>query len=248
MLLDGKVALVTGSSQGLGRTIACHLCKAGARGVAFDKSTSFEDLPQGWLSMSGDVGDENSLAKAISFADTKFGGLDIVVANAGLVPQWRETEHIDLDEWRQVFEVNVGGVIATIKHAVPLLKKQGGAIVVMGSLNSHRAHPRQCLYTATKHAVMGIVRSTAMDLGQYGIRVNAMGPGPIATDALVGRIRTRADQGGHSADEVIDQLARESALKRMATEEEVAKLAVFLASENASGLTGQLVPIDAGIL
>jgi len=248
MLLDGKVALVTGASQGLGRTISSHLGQAGARGVAFDKLTSFDDLPQGWVSMSGDVRDENSLAEAASLAHSKFGSLDIVIANAGLVPPWRQTEHIDLDEWRQVFEVNVSGVIATIKHSVPFLKKHGGAIVVMGSLNSHRAHPRQCLYTATKHAVLGIVRATAMDLGQYGIRVNALGPGPIATEALVGRIHARANQGALPGDEALSQLAKGSALERMATEEEVAKLAVFLASENASGLTGQLVAVDAGIL
>jgi NAD(P)-dependent dehydrogenase (short-subunit alcohol dehydrogenase family) len=248
MLLNGKVALVTGASRGLGRTIASHLGEAGASGVAFDKSITFDDLPPDWVSMSGDVSDENSLAEAISVANREFGGLDIVVANAGLVPPWRGTEHIDLDEWRDVFEINVSGVIATIKQAVPLLKKRGGAIIVMGSLNSQRAHPRQCLYTATKHAVLGIVRATAMDLGQYGIRVNALGPGPIATEALVGRIHARADQGGLGVDEAFDQLAKGSALGRLATEAEVAKLAVFLASENASGLTGQLVPIDAGML
>ncbi len=248
MLLENKVALVTGASQGLGRTITTHLGKAGANGVAFDKQNSFEELPQGWVSMSGDVREENSLVNAVSLANSEFGNLDIVIANAGLVPPWRETEHIDLEEWQRVFEVNVSGVIATIKHAVPLLKKNGGTIIVMGSLNSHRAHPRQCLYTATKHAVLGIVRATAMDLGRYGIRVNAIGPGPIATEALVGRIHTRADQGGLPADEAFIQLAGGSALERMATEEEVAKLAVFLASENSSGLTGQLVPIDAGVL
>ena len=76
------------------------------------------------------------------------------------------------------------------------MNETGGFVVVMGSLNSHRAHPRQCLYTATKHAVLGIVRATALDLGRFGICVNALGPGPIATQALLDRIQARTKQGG----------------------------------------------------
>ena len=248
MLFKDKVALVTGASKGLGRTIASHLAEVGVRGIAFDKSEVFDELPENWLSFSGDVTDEQSLVEAASLVESEFGRLDIVVANAGLVPPWRETENIDLDEWRQVFEVNVSGIIATIKQTVPLLKKRGGAIVVMGSLNSHRAHPQQCLYTASKHAVLGITRATAMDLGRYGIRVNALGPGPIATEALAGRVQSRAEQGGLPEGEAFEQLSAGGALQRLATEDEVAKLTVFLASENSSGMTGQLVPIDAGYL
>lgn len=247
-MFEDQIALVTGASNGLGRTIASHLSEAGARGIAFDMSEAFDDLPQNWVSFSGDVTDEQSLVEAVSLVESKFGRLDIVVANAGIVPPWKETENIDLNEWQQVFEVNVAGVIATIKHSVPLLKRQGGTIVVMGSLNSHRAHPQQCLYTASKHAVLGITRSTAMDLGRYGIRVNALGPGPIATEALIERVQARAKQGGLQMDEAFKQMATASALQRLTTENEVAKLAVYLASENSSGMTGQLVPIDAGYL
>ena len=117
----------------------------------------------------------------------------------------------------------------------------------MGSLNSRRAHPSQCLYTASKHAVLGIVRATALDLGRYTIRVNALAPGPVATDALLERIHARADEGSLPAEKTIALYAGEAALGRMATTDEVAKTALFLASDQSSVITGQLISVDAGL-
>ena len=245
-LLAGKVAFVTGSSAGLGRAIVGEFAAAGAIGAGFDIEDG-DVLPEGWLDIRGDVSVEDEIAAAVARIGDEHGRLDTVVANAGLVPPWRETADIELDEWDRVFAVNVRGVIATIKHSVPYLKKSGGSILVMGSLNSRRAHGRQCLYTATKHAVLGIVRATALDLGRYGIRVNALGPGPIATDALLGRLQKREQQGEPQADEVLAQFAGDTALGRIATEQDVARAAVFLVSELSSGMTGQILPVDAGL-
>jgi len=245
--LNGKIALVTGAARGLGRTIAGHLANAGVTGLAFDIASEFEELPTTWLSHQGSVIDESDLAGAMETIRNKFGRLDVVVANAGVVPPWHETEYIDIAEWDQVFSVNVRGVIATIKHSIPLMKECGGSIIAMGSLNSRRAHPSQCLYTASKHAVLGIVRATALDLGRYNIRVNALGPGPIATDALLDRIHTRAQKDGPPAEKVIALYASETALGRMATTDEVARTALFLASDQSSGITGQLISVDAGL-
>ena len=245
-LLAGKVAFVTGSSTGLGRAIVEEFAAAGAIGAGFDIEDG-DTLPGGWLDIRGDVTVEDEIAAAVARIGDEHGRLDSVVANAGLVPPGSETENIDLDEWDHVFAVNVRGVIATIKHSVPLMKRDGGSIVVMGSLNSRRAHGRQCLYTASKHAVLGIVRATALDLGRYGIRVNALGPGPIATDALLGRLHKRVGDGEPVPDEVLAQFASDTALGRMATEQDVARAAVFLASELSSGMTGQILPVDAGL-
>ena len=246
-ILDGKIAFVTGAARGLGRTIAGHLADAGALGLGFDAQPDFDDLPQGWISLQGDVTDEKSLAQAVELIKKKFGRLDILIANAGMVPPWSETDAIDLDEWDRIFAVNVRGVMASIKQTTPLMKETGGSIIAMGSLNSYRAHPRQCLYTATKHAVLGIVRATALDLGRYNIRVNALGPGPIATEALVERIQTRSKGGGPSMEDTLEGLSADTALGRLVTEDEVAKAALYLASEQSSGFTGQLLPIDAGL-
>ncbi|MBT8079809.1 MAG: SDR family oxidoreductase, partial [Gammaproteobacteria bacterium] len=210
--LDGRAALVTGGAAGLGRVISHSLADAGATGLVLDTAEHCADLPPGWFLQQGDVASEQDVAAAVADIDRRFGRLDIVIANAGLVPPWHETGDIDLEEWDRVFAVNVRGVAATIKHSVPLLRRDGGSIVVMASLNSRRGHPQQCLYTASKHAVLGIVRSVALDLGRFGIRVNALGPGPIATHALTERIRHRAGQGGPPLDEALASYAADTAL------------------------------------
>jgi len=174
-----------------------------------------------------------------------FGGLDIVVANAGVVLPWRETEQIVLDEWDHTFAINVRGVIATIKAAIPAMKERGGSIITLGSEASYNGHPRQAAYVASKHAVLGIVRSAALDLGRYQIRVNAIGPGTIATDALLSRVASRATPT-QSAAQILDNAVQATALGRLATEKEVASTVLFLASELASGISGVIVPITAG--
>jgi NAD(P)-dependent dehydrogenase (short-subunit alcohol dehydrogenase family) len=204
------------------------------------------DAPEGWLSLVGDVTEEASIGRAVDAAVSWLGRLDVVVANAGIVPPWTETAALDLDELDRVLAVNVRGVAATLKHAVPHLRERGGSIVVMASMNAHRAHPRQHVYTVSKHAVLGLARSAALDLGRFGIRVNALGPGPVLTDAYRGRLERRADEGGLPFDEAVRQ-ASETAIGRMVTEEDVARAALFLASDLSSGVTGALLPVDGGL-
>lgn len=246
-LLQGKTALVTGGAGGLGRAIAHTLRDAGASGTVVDlsESAAIAGAPEGWRGRAADVRDEATLVSAVRSTVEAFGGLDIVVANAGVVLPWRETEHISLDEWEHTFAINVRGVIATIKAAIPALKERGGSIIALGSEASYNGHPRQAAYVASKHAVLGIVRSTALDLGRYQIRVNAIGPGTIATDALLARVASRAT-AAQSAAQILDNAVQATALGRLATEKDVANTVLFLASELASGITGALVPITAG--
>ena len=244
-LLAGKVALVTGGAQGLGRAIAEGFAAAGARGLLFDRLPAGDSLPDGWRFESGDVAVEDDVARAVARLREEFGRLDVVMANAGIVPPWQDTEAIDFAEWDRVFAVNARGVMATIKHAVPLMKQQGGAIVAMGSTNSWIGHAKQAAYTASKHAVLGIVRAAALDVGRFGIRVNALCPGPVATDALLARVRRRAGEGGVPVEETLRRYS-ETALGRMVTAADVVGAAIFLASDLSSGITGQLIPVDAG--
>ena len=223
------------------------LAEAGACGYGLDIADADESLPTGWEMLYGDVTSEADIAEAVNTIRDHYGRLDIVIANAGIVPPWSETAEINLEEWDKVFAVNVRGVIATLKHTVPLMSEHGGSIVAMGSLNSRRAHALQCAYTASKHAVLGIVRSAALDLGRHGIRVNALGPGPVATQALRDRVQKRAAAGGPSADDVLATLGKETALGRMVSEDDVARVALFLASDLSGGVTGQILPVDAGL-
>jgi len=247
-LLHGRVAVVTGGASGLGRAIVSAFARAGARGAALDLPAALRqaELPPGWHGIAADVADERGVADAFAKVASTFDRLDVVVANAGVVPPWRHIEDIDLDEWDAVFAVNVRGVMATIKHAAPRLRRPGGSIVAMASMNATRAHPMQTLYTASKHAVLGIVRAAALDLGRHGIRVNALAPGPIATEALLARMQARAEQGGLPVAAAL-QAASQTALGRMASDRDVADAAVFLASELAGSMTGAMLPVDGGL-
>ncbi len=248
-LVDGKVAFVTGAARGLGHTIVGELAAAGAVGYMFDilPQSDAGGIPDGWSYARGDVTNQDDVAKAMADLDERHGQLDIAVANAGVVPPWSSIPELDIVQWRRTFAVNVDGVAITIKIASKQMIRSGGSIVAMGSLNTWQGHPKQAAYVASKHAVLGLVRSAALDLGQYNIRVNALGPGPIATDALVGRVRDRQAAGGSQVHEALQAMAAATALGRRATETDVAKACLFLASDLASGVTGQLVPVDAGL-
>lgn len=246
-LLDGRIALITGAGGGLGLAIARRFAEEGAQGLGVDLDDPSEVLPEAWFGAAADVTREGDMEQSFTAAKAHFGRLDVVVANAGLVPAWSTIEDLDLAEWDRVFAVNVRGVAATLKHAVPLMKQHGGSIIVMGSLNSWHAHPSQTLYTATKHAVLGIVRAAAADLGRYGIRVNALGPGPIATQALLSRVGIRATLAGARPEEELDTMAQATHLRRIATQADVAATALFLASNLSAAQTGHLIPVDCGM-
>ncbi len=162
------------------------------------------------------------------------------------MPPWRDSEAIELGEWDRVFAVNVRGAMATIKHAPPLMKTAGGTIIVMASVNALVAHPKQAAYTASKHAMLGIVRATARDLGGFAIRVNALAPGPVATAALLRRLEARAAARGLSATEQLRRYA-ETPMGRMATATDVVGAAIFFASTLSAGITGQILAVDAGL-
>jgi NAD(P)-dependent dehydrogenase (short-subunit alcohol dehydrogenase family) len=248
-LLADRVALVTGGCRGIGRTIVDRFAEHGASGIAVDlaKETANCRLPSGFTAGVADVTQEDQIVSLMAEAAKRFDSLDIVVANAGVVPPWHETDGLDLEEWDRVFAVNARGVAAIIKHAVPLMRAHGGAIVVTASVNALKPHARQLTYTATKHATVGIIRCAALDLGRFNIRVNGIAPGPIATAALRERIRYRSAIGGPPEDAALSELAEQAPLGRIATEQEVAKAALFLASDLASAITGHLLPVDAGL-
>jgi NAD(P)-dependent dehydrogenase (short-subunit alcohol dehydrogenase family) len=244
--LAGRRALVTGAASGIGAAIAARFASAGARGVTLDVAAP-SSPPADWKPLIADVRSEDAVARAcVEAASQLGGGIDLLVAAAGIVPPWRRVDELDLEEWDEVFAVNVRGIAATLKHAAPLVT-DGGAIVAIASLNSWRGDPNLASYVASKHAVLGIVRSAAIDLGRRGIRVNAVGPGPIATDALRSRIEHRARAGGLALDDALAAAAARTSLGRIATTDDVAGAALFLASDLAGAITGQLLPVDGGL-
>ena len=244
-LLAGRLTVVTGGGSGLGAAIAAGLAAAGAAGILIDQVFhAGAPVPAGWTSVVADVTDPAAQAAAF---DQLAGPPQVVVACAGVVPPWTNMADLDAGRWEDVFAVNVRGVMLTIREAVRRMGDRGGSIVAISSLNGWKGDPHLPSYTASKHAVVGLVRSAALDVGQYGIRVNAVAPGPIATAALRGRMAARAGQLGLSVEDALRQAASQTALRRIATESEVAAAVLFLASDMSSGITGQLLSVDAGL-
>lgn len=246
--LDGRRALITGGGRGLGNAIARRLSASGAEIHLIDLPEMLADLPEGWTAIPLDLCAEDA-EHQLSRISESFQGLDILVANAGTVPPWRSVDALDRNEWQKVMTLNVWAVAGTLGAFTPALERSGrGSAILMASINGYKAHPKQVLYTASKHAVIGIMRAAALDLGARGIRVNALAPGPIATDALLGRIEVRHKGGGPRPEDALAALAEETALGRMATAEDVASVAHFLASDASGGMTGAVLPVEAGLV
>jgi 3alpha(or 20beta)-hydroxysteroid dehydrogenase len=241
--LEGRRALVSGGASGIGRAVLDALHRAGACGTVLDVRAPVEPLPDGWQLAEADVRDD----AAVWGAGSSAGELDVLVAAAGIVPPWRGLTGFDAAEFDNVLRLNALGVAATIAHAIPLLR-DGAAIVAIASLNSWRGDANIPAYAASKHAVLGIVRSAALELGPRGIRVNCVGPGPIATEALLSRMETRARERGVPVEEALRLAAEGTSLRRLATVEDVANTVLFLACDLSNGITGHLIPVDAGIL
>jgi NAD(P)-dependent dehydrogenase (short-subunit alcohol dehydrogenase family) len=247
-LLTGRRALVTGGARGIGAAVAERFAREGAQGIVLDLEQALAEgrAPDGWTRVPADLRDDVDVARAFEVVAERSERLDVLVAAAGIVPPWRGVEDLDLEEWDRVFSVNARGVAATLRHAAPLLAP-GASIVVIASLNAWRGDPNLMAYVASKHAALGIVRSAALDLGRRGIRVNGVAPGPIATDALLERMRARERERGIAVADALTQAAEATALGRIATADEVAAAALFLASDLASAITGHLLPVDGGI-
>lgn len=247
--LSGRRAVVTGGAQGLGLAIAQTFADAGATLTVIDLAHVLDnaDLPVAWHAVAMDLGAADSLVAQSRLA-ADLGSVDIVVANAGVVPTWRRVAELDADEWQRVMSINTWGVAATLGGFADALAASGrGTAVVMASINGYKAHPRQVLYSASKHAAIGIMRAAALDLGRHGIRVNALAPGAIATEALQQRIIGRQAEGGPDLDTALTTLDAETALGAIATPQQVANAALWLASDASAGITGIVVPVEAGL-
>ena len=247
--LNGRHAVITGGAQGLGLCIARTLADAGARITIIDIAPALATvtLAPDWNVAELDLGHQDSLKKQRQLAES-LGIVDIVVANAGIVPPWRGVADLDGAEWAHVMAVNTWGVAATLGgFTASLAQSRHASVVVMASINGYRAHPQQVLYTASKHAAIGIMRAAALDLGKQGIRVNALAPGPIATPALQQRIDERYANGGPEPNTAFAALDAQTALGHIASPQQVANAALWLASDASAGITGVVLPVEAGL-
>jgi NAD(P)-dependent dehydrogenase (short-subunit alcohol dehydrogenase family) len=249
-ILDGKVAVVTGGGAGIGAAICREFAKAGARVVVADidgaqaeaTAAQFCGLP-----VVADVRLEDSVSALFAACEVAYQRLDILVNNAGIVPPHASIWELNLVDWEEVMAVNLRGPYLCTKHAMPLLKRQGGSIINMSSRMGLHGAAKQSHYCASKFALRGLTESVAHEAGPHGVRVNSLCPGTVDTERFRERIAGRAKSAGVTAEEIIAKSFTESAaLRRVVRPEEVAGTALFLASDAAGAITGEHIRIDAG--
>ncbi|WP_049556588.1 SDR family NAD(P)-dependent oxidoreductase [Nonomuraea sp. SBT364] len=243
---DGKVALVTGGSTGIGRAVVDRLADGGASVVfcGADKEAAFES--EHVTGVVADVRRAGDMRDLVDLAVARHGGLDVVVTCAG-VQRYGTVVDTPEEVWDEVMDVNLKGVFLTCKAAVPRLKARGGgSIVVMSSVQAFASQAQVAAYTASKSALNGLTRAMALDHAADGIRVNVVCPGSVDTPML----RWAADlwRGGRSQEEQVAEWGRSHPLGRVARAEEVAELVAFLAGPRSSFITGAEHRVDGGLL
>jgi 2-keto-3-deoxy-L-fuconate dehydrogenase len=246
--LQGKVALVTAAGQGIGRAIAEAFVTEGAQVIATDIDDGKLAGLNGAKRLKLDVLSNDAVAALARDVDNEFGGLDVLANIAGYVHHGTVLECGDRD-WDFSFDLNVKSMHRTIKAFLPgMLKKGKGSIVNMSSaVSSMKGLPNRYIYGASKAAVIGLTKAVAADFIRKGIRCNAICPGTIESPSLEDRIATQSKNTGKPLDAIRKDFIDRQPMGRIGTPQEVAALAVFLASDESSYITGQPHLVDGGL-
>jgi NAD(P)-dependent dehydrogenase (short-subunit alcohol dehydrogenase family) len=252
-MLSDRVAIVTGAGHGIGRAVALALARAGARVAAVDVDASAAqataDAASGGLAIAADVGDLSDIDKMVRQVVDAFGRVDVLVNNAGVT---RRAAIMDLTEadWDRILRVNAKGVFFCLQRvAREMIPRKSGVIVNIASISGKGyAGTSNAIYAASKGAVLGLTRIAALQLAPHNINVNAICPGTTVTALSDANLRDRAREQGVSVDEMARRRNAGIPLGRPNDPEDVAALAVFLASPGARNITGQSVNVDGGII
>jgi len=254
MKLAGKVAAITGGTAGMGRGIAEAFLAEGAKVALFarnpDKGAKvLEELGAGEnaIFVAGDVMSQQDLESFVDQAKAHFGTLDILVNNAGGAGDLQPLVNLSDHAFDEAMKWNVYSTFWASRRALPTMLEKGfGRIINISSMEGKHGKPVLTAYSAAKHAVNGMTKSLAREVGAAGVTVNAICPGIVITDIIKNNGPATAKAMGLEFEEMIELFAQEAAIKRPNTVEEVAAVAVLLASEAGGGITGQQISVDGG--
>ena len=243
-----KVALVTGGTSGIGKTTAIEFARAGAQVVVSGRRekegaevvAEIEKLGGAAAFIRADVSKGGDVKAMVDFTVATYGRLDIAFNNAGV--EWMGTlDQATESEYRRVFDINVWGVLSSMRHEIPaMLKTGGGAIVNTSSVAGHIGMAQVSIYIASKHAVEGFSKSVALEFAKQNIRVNTVAPGPIATDMV--------DRFAGKEGPMLDYLKSLVPLGRIGDSEQIAAAVLYLCSDDAKFTTGTSLVVDGGLI
>lgn len=247
--LARKVALITGAGAGIGLAAARILAREGASVVLVDLheaalADAVTTIGERASYIVADVSDAASMQQAVGTTVQRHGGIDVFVANAGIEGAVTGIVDYPIEQFDRVMAVNVRGVWLGIKYVVPVMRQRGGgSIVITSSGAGTRGMPKMSPYCASKHAVIGIMRSAAIECAKDNIRVNTVNPGPVET-RMMRSIEENLAPG--AAEKIKQRFEHATPLKRYAAPEEIAQMIVFLASDASSYCTGAVYAVDGG--
>jgi len=261
MILEGKSAVVTGGGRGLGRAISLAFAREGADIVVASDVASeneavaveIESLGAAAFPYKFDVCDEEQVKAMAEAAVAEFGKVDILVSNAGLIRRGLLI-HSESDEWKKTIEVMVYGTYHCCKAFVPgMVERNDGRVIIMSSIMGKQANPANSSYAAAKHALIGITRTLAAEvaiMGAKGVTVNAICPGIANTEMITGpegTLTRLSEMLGMSREDIWEQILKKMSLQeRLIEPEEISALALYLASDDARGITGQSINVCGG--
>ena len=245
-MVEQRRVLITAGASGIGRAIASTFDQAGYRvWVADADKTAMEQCPQNWRKSQGDVSDENHIADLFADLKSEWGGLDVLCANAGIAGPTAKTENIELADWKRCLTVNLDGTFLPCKYAIPGMKAEGsGVILLTSSTAGIYGFPNRSPYSASKWAINGFMKTLAMELGPFGIRVNSICPGSVEGPRIEAVLEKEAAIKGTTRDAIYKGYADGTSMKCFVTADDIANMAVFLASPGARLVSGQIISVD----
>ena len=243
--MTGKV-LITAGASGVGRAMADAFDAAGAEVWVADLDTdALAACPPRWRRSVIDVSDEVAVQGLFTDLQTNWGGLDVLCGNAGIAGPTAAVEDVALSDWRACLSVNLEGAFLCSKYAAPIMKRQrSGVVLITASTAGQYGYPNRAPYAAAKWGLVGLGKTLAMELGPYGIRCNVICPGAVEGPRMEGVLQREAAAKGMTRDQVYDGYASGTSMGRFVEARDIANMAVFLASDAARLVSGQVIAVD----
>jgi len=254
--LNKKVAIVTGGGVGIGRAISLAFAAEGVAVVAAARTLPrLEAVADEIRSRGGrataiqtDISDENQVKKVVAQTLNEYGQIDILVNNSGIAGPTINVVDIKLDDWNEVLAINLTGAMLCAREVLKsMIARRSGNIINISSAAGRGGFAMRSPYCVSKWGIIGLTQTLAMEVGEYNIRVNCIAPGAVEGERIENVMKARAEATGLTYEAVRSRSTADAALGRMVTATEIANTAVFLVSDESSGITGQTISVNAGL-